>query len=1015
MSAKSVPLCIAATISILLGASRVDAASGYTFTTIDFPGAYSTFPKAINNSGQVAGYYVFSSFVSGFSSPYDLTERPWHGFVFSNGQYTSIDVPGATWTEALAINDSGKVFGIYYAISNVTEGLFEYDVTTGTLTTTPPITLPENSAPNRVFSDITSMNANGVAAGWTSVSIFTYANGIETRVMDADSSTFAGALPSVGINSSGTVVTPAVIAFGGGAQAPVPSNFSVAGIGPASELVGTYTAASYTVHGALFKNGSMTFVDHPDVSFGLYPYSRTYPTAVNDSGQIVGSYYLLNGNHGFLAIPPSAAASEKTRINIDIPNSNVQASGTYMLAGWATNDTRSVNAVSIRLDGNFVGTASYGSPRPDVCAAFANQQDCPNVGWSYLLNTTGSKDGQHVLEAVAVAADGSHAIARSSFTIDNANGTSSSPIQMFIDTPSAGSTASGTITVSGWVFDPNATVSVFVIVDPDSTIGNAFYSGNFAPGGLPRPDVCAAFNYATNCANSGWSYALNTTQYSNGTHTLAAVAFNGVDSKVLKTTFKIFNNGPLHLHVDHPASNGGTVAGDLQLFGWAADDNAFITYVSYSVDGQPYYPSPRTGNGRADVCAVYPKAIDCPNVGWSGLLDTNQLSNGTHTITFSAYSSGYNPTGQILDYTSDSAVSDPITFTVNNPSSVQSTHIHIDSPTPSQVLWTTPTFSGWAVDDVSPIRRIDILIDGKVIGSTTTSQSRPDVCAAYPNRSNCPYVGWKFNPNTRFLTNGVHTLTAIASSDINSEATTSTTFNVQNADGTSATHINVDAPSSSSSALSGNTTFAGWAFNQNMTLSSLSIAVDNIQISTLGRYQFFPRLDVCAKYPDAFACPNVGWSVPFDTTSLANGVHVLKVTATSPVRFDQPATVFKMFTVSNAADSSPIKSHIDIPAANATVSGVTSFGGWAVHNTNPIASVVIYIDGVPYGPAYYGVSRGDVCAAFPNEYGCPAGNVGWAFAFDTTLIRNGTHTLQVESSSTDGAHYTISEQFKVSN
>jgi N-acetylmuramoyl-L-alanine amidase len=331
------------------------------------------------------------------------------------------------------------------------------------------------------------------------------------------------------------------------------------------------------------------------------------------------------------------------------------------------------------------------------------------------------------------------------------------------------------------------------------------------------------------------------------------------------------------------------------------------------------------------------------------------------------------------------------------------------------VLWNTPTFSGWALDDLSSIRRIDILIDGKVIGSAVTNQSRPDVCAAYPNRQGCPYVGWQFTPNIRFLTNGVHTLTAIATSAINSEATASTTFNVQNADGTSATRMYIDVPASSGSALSGNITFVGWALNQNTSLSRVAIAVDNIPVSTVNQTQFVPRPDVCTVYPDAPACPNVGWSVPFDTTSLANGVHVLKVTATSQVQFDQPATVFKMFTISNAADSTPIKSYIDIPAANATVSGVTSFSGWAVHNTNPIASVVIYIDGVAYGPAYYGVSRGDVCAAFPNEDGCPAGNVGWAFAFDTTLIRNGTHALQVESSSADGAHYTISQQFKVSN
>ncbi len=1030
MSFKSGLLCIAAIVTTFLGGSRADAAAGYTFTTIDFPGAYFTFPKAINNSGEVAGYYV-SSFVFGFSSPYDLTQRPWHGFVFSNGQYIPIDVPGANWTEALAINDSGKVFGIYYVIPNATEGLFEYDLTTGNLTTTPPIALNENAPINQVFSDITGMNANGVAAGWTSTSIFTYSSGAETKVIAADSSTFASTIPFVGINSFGTIVTPTNVVFGGGAYAPVPFNFSVSGIGPSSELVGTYTDASNTIHGAVFQSGTMIFIDDPDAVFqpanrspwATDPYNRenTYPTAENAAGQIAGFYFGISGNHGFIAVPPAPAASEKTRVYIDLPNSSVQANGTYTIAGWATNDTRSINAVSIRLDGNFIGTASYGSARPDVCAAFANQQDCPNVGWTYALNTTAFKDGQHVLEAVAAAADGSHAIATTSFTIANANGTAANPIQMIIDTPLAGSSNSGKITVAGWAFDPSAFLNISIAVDTDSTIVNAYYPGAFsATTGLPRPDVCAVFNNAANCANSGWFYTLDTTQYPNGMHTLSVIAsenMNGGANKILKLRFKISNDGPLHLYVDQPASNLGTVSGSLQFAGWAVDDNAFINYVSYSVDGQQYYsPYPfNYGNWRGDVCAVYPKAINCPNVGWSGLFDTNQLSNGTHTLTFSASSAGYTPAGQPSVWTYDSAISNPITFTVNNPSAIRSTHVYIDSPTPSQVIWNTPTFSGWALDDVSNIRRIDMLIDGKIAGSVVAGYSRPDVCAAYPNRSGCPYAGWQFTPNTRFLTNGVHTLTAIATSDINSEATASTTFNVQNADGTSATRIYIDAPASSSSSISGKTDFSGWALNQNTILDRLALAIDNITVATLSQSQFTPRFDVCAVYPDATACPNVGWTVPFDTTSLANGVHTLAITAQSQYQFVQPTTIFKMFTVSNSNNNSPIKSYIDAPAANATISGVTSFSGWAVHETNPMASVVIYVDGVPYGPAHYGVSRGDVCAAFPNEYGCPAGNVGWSFAIDTTLLRNGGHTMQVESSSADGAHQTILQKFSVSN
>ncbi|MDQ2775864.1 MAG: hypothetical protein M3Y57_13255, partial [Acidobacteriota bacterium] len=64
-----------------------------------------------------------------------------------------------------------------------------------------------------------------------------------------------------------------------------------------------------------------------------------------------------------------------------------------------------------------------------------------------------------------------------------------------------------------------------------------------------------------------------------------------------------------------------------------------------------------------------------------------------------------------------------------------------------------------------------------------------------------------------------------------------------------------------------------------------------------------------------------------------------------------------MFTVGNSLSASPIESYIDVPSANATLAGVTSFAGWALDSSNPIATVLIGIDGVPYGPAGYRVNR----------------------------------------------------------
>ncbi|MBV9268183.1 MAG: hypothetical protein JO061_18590 [Acidobacteriaceae bacterium] len=728
--------------------------------------------------------------------------------------------------------------------------------------------------------------------------------------------------------------------------------------------------------------------------------------------------------HGFLASPPTPSAVEKTRVYIDVPNSNSQASGLFHIAGWAIDNGSSINAIDLKIDGSFFDIATYGSNRSDVCAAFANQVDCPNVGWSYLLDTTGLSNGTHTLQAVAVSANGTHALATTSFTVANGLAGAANPIQMFLDTPNSTTpTLTGTATISGWSFDPEAPVySVNVVVDP----GPNPYS--YDPwyfnvvSGLPRPDVCAAYSNAPNCANSGWTGKLDTTQLSNGPHTVAVTA-SSIDgySKTLTASFTVSNNGPLRVYIDQPSTNAGPVSGTIPMTGWAEYDKAKISWLELIVDGStygetvwPYSGGPAYFGGyRADVCAVYPASPDCPNVGWSALLDTTQLSNGTHTIAVYAYSDGYWLNSS--DYVEGlSLTSAPVTINVENTLSTKTTHVYIDTPTANEVLWNNITVSGWAIDDNTPVQRVEIAVDGKTIGSTGTGETiRRDVCAVYPNRPNCPYVGWNFTFATNYLSNGTHTLTATAVSTVDSEATISTTFNVNNSNGGNSTQVYIDIPNGQTGSLSGQATFAGWAINKNYVISNLTILIDGAP--SANAYTAVARPDVCGVYPDAPGCPNVGWSATIDTTLLPNSVHKLDVIANGGWSvYPQLSTASAMFTVANSLSNSPIKTYIDVPGS-ASISGVSSFLGWAVSATATISDVEVAIDGVPYGAASYGVSRPDVCSAFPNESGCPAGNVGWAFVIDSTLLANGSHALDITVTASDGTHQTISKPFTVSN
>ncbi len=75
------------------------------FTTFDYPQAGTKIsPSGINDAGQIVGGYCPNSVTCGLSQ---------FGFLLSGGQYTTISVPGASFTQASGINNSGTVLGRY--------------------------------------------------------------------------------------------------------------------------------------------------------------------------------------------------------------------------------------------------------------------------------------------------------------------------------------------------------------------------------------------------------------------------------------------------------------------------------------------------------------------------------------------------------------------------------------------------------------------------------------------------------------------------------------------------------------------------------------------------------------------------------------------------------------------------------------------------------------------------------------------------------------------------------------
>ncbi|HXP08873.1 MAG TPA: choice-of-anchor D domain-containing protein, partial [Acidobacteriaceae bacterium] len=567
-------------------------------------------------------------------------------------------------------------------------------------------------------------------------------------------------------------------------------------------------------------------------------------------------------------------------LNIDKPAANgPPLTGVTQIGGWAVDSTTAIAAVQISVDGVQQGTATYGGARSDVCAVYTNSPGCPKVGWNYTLNTRVLTDGNHTLAVTGTTADGQTSTVTRTITVSNASGGNSTRIG--IDQPnSQTSTLSGWAALGGWAIDDKAAIS-----EVDVSVDGVFLST--ATYGVIRTDVCTAYPGRQGCPKVGWSYSLDTTQLTDGAHMLQITAKTSAGGVTTAgAAFTVSNAASTtRLFIDTPSIKDGAYEGLVQLAGWALDDSSAIAKVSISIDGAPYGTA-TYGVLRPDVCAAYPGRPGCPAVGWNFLLNTGQLSNGSHILGVTATTAdGRNATTSA-------------TFSVANWAPAPQNNamrLDVDTPSPqSGALSGIAHLGGWAIDDNAPITSVQVAVDDVAYGTATYGMVRTDVCNAYPNRAGCPNVGWDFFLDTTLLTDGTHTLAITGVSSGGQSSTITASFTVGNLPSTGM-RIDIDTPNATAGPLSGLSAIGGWAIDDATGIASIEILVDDVSVGT-ATYGGV-RNDVCTVFAGRTGCPNVGWNFFLDTTQLSNGSHSLEVTGTTTS--GKRATVGTNFTVAN--------------------------------------------------------------------------------------------------------------------
>lgn len=302
-----------------------------------------------------------------------------------------------------------------------------------------------------------------------------------------------------------------------------------------------------------------------------------------------------------------------------------------------------------------------------------------------------------------------------------------------IDKPGGLETISGNYAVSGWFLDGASVSKIEVLVD-QNVMGEAIY-------GDPRPDIGSVFpDYNNN--NCGFHFDLDTTKLTSGTHSLTVreTGSNGVQTTLSGKPINVSNNLPPIGSLENPKGLE-TISGTYTVKGWFLDQN-IVSKIEVLVDGEVMGEA-IYGDSRPDIASRYPQ-YNNNNCGFHFDLNSTMLSNGSHTINIREIAK--NGVQKTLTDTP---------FTVSNTNPLPPIG-DIEDPQWFQLISKTYTIKGWFLDG-NTVSKIEVLIDGSIMGEAIYGDPRPDIYQTYPGYKNAN-AGFHFDLDTTKLSEGEHTI-----------------------------------------------------------------------------------------------------------------------------------------------------------------------------------------------------------------------------------------------------------------
>src|SRR3989339_552443 len=555
-------------------------------------------------------------------------------------------------------------------------------------------------------------------------------------------------------------------------------------------------------------------------------------------------------------------------VSITAPANNATISGTITITATATDDN---------------GVASVGFYVDDIL-----KNTDTTSPYTYALDTTLYTNAAHTIKVVATDTIAQTANAQISVTINNVAPVDNPPT-VSITAPANGDTISGSIAITATASDDNGVSRVNFYID------NIMKSTDTA---------------------SPYTYTMETTQYSNGSHIIKAVATDTAsqtaNTQITVTVNNVAADNPPTVSITAPANNA-TISGTITITATASDDNG-VSSVRFYVD-----------NIMKSTDTASPYTYN---------LDTTGYANGTHIIK------------AVATDTANQTANLQISVTVNNIVIDNPPTINITAPTNNSIVSGIVTISGTATDD-NGVASVAFYIDNILKNTDTTS----------------PYT---YSLDTTGYINGVHTVKAVATDTITQTTNAQISVTINNvAPVDNPPTINITAPTNNS-IVSGIVTISATASDDN-GVNKVCFYVDNVIKST----------DTISPY-----------TYVLDSTGLSDGAHTIKAAVTGT---NAPTTIAQItITIDNAPPSDdPPTVAITAPANGDTISGSIAITATA-SDDNGVSRVNFYVDNI--------MKSTDTASPY-------------TYNLDTTGYANGTHIIKAVA--TDTANQTANLQITV--